>query len=86
MYVPRVIENDPDDDHVIACAVAAKADIIVSGDKHLHSIRIVQTSSSFEFHQNRLIAITHLPLFHAQILTLEQDALISNSPPVRAIC
>lgn len=36
--VPRVIENDPDDDHVIACAVAAQADLIVSGDKHLHSL------------------------------------------------
>ncbi|MEO7557674.1 MAG: putative toxin-antitoxin system toxin component, PIN family [Gammaproteobacteria bacterium] len=36
--VPRVIENDPDDDHVLACAVAAQADLIVSGDKHLHSL------------------------------------------------
>lgn len=36
--VPRVIENDPDDDHVVACAVTAQADIIVSGDKHLHSL------------------------------------------------
>jgi putative PIN family toxin of toxin-antitoxin system len=36
--VPRVIENDPDDDHVIACAVAARADLIVSGDRHLHSL------------------------------------------------
>ena len=31
--VPRVIADDPDDDHVIACAVAAQADLIVSGDK-----------------------------------------------------
>jgi putative PIN family toxin of toxin-antitoxin system len=36
--VPRVIESDPDDDHVVACAVAAHADIIVSGDRHLHSL------------------------------------------------
>lgn len=36
--VPRVIANDPDDDHVLACALAAQADLIVSGDKHLHSI------------------------------------------------
>jgi predicted nucleic acid-binding protein len=36
--VPRVITNDPDDDHVLACAVAAQADFIVSGDKHLHSL------------------------------------------------
>ena len=35
--VPRVVENDPDDDHVVACAVASQADMIVSGDKHLHN-------------------------------------------------
>jgi uncharacterized protein len=34
--VPRVITND--DDHVIACALAANVDIIVSGDKHLHGL------------------------------------------------
>jgi putative PIN family toxin of toxin-antitoxin system len=33
--VPRVIPNDADDDHVIACAVAAQAQYIVSGDQHL---------------------------------------------------
>ena len=33
--VPRVIVNDPDDDHVLACAVMAQADLSVSGDKHL---------------------------------------------------
>jgi uncharacterized protein len=33
--VPRVVADDPDDDHVIAAAVAAKADLIVSGDRHL---------------------------------------------------
>ncbi|MFT3792942.1 MAG: putative toxin-antitoxin system toxin component, PIN family [Rudaea sp.] len=35
LTVPRVVERDPDDDHVIACAVAARADAIVSGDRHL---------------------------------------------------
>lgn len=34
--VPRVVLDDADDDQVIAAAVAARADIIVSGDrKHL---------------------------------------------------
>jgi putative PIN family toxin of toxin-antitoxin system len=33
--VPRVIADDADDDHVLACALAGKADLIVSGDKHL---------------------------------------------------
>lgn len=31
----RVVANDPDDDHVLACAIAASADYIVSGDQHL---------------------------------------------------
>lgn len=36
--IGRVVPNDPDDDAVIACALAARADLIVSGDKHLHSL------------------------------------------------
>jgi putative PIN family toxin of toxin-antitoxin system len=36
--VPRVIEHDADDDHVLACALAGRADMIVSGDRHLHSL------------------------------------------------
>ena len=51
--VPRVIENDPDDDHVLACAVSAQADLIVSRDNHLHSlggmygnIRIVRSAEA----------------------------------------
>jgi putative PIN family toxin of toxin-antitoxin system len=35
LSVPSVIAADPDDDQVIAAAVAAKADLIVSGDHHL---------------------------------------------------
>jgi len=35
LSVPAVIADDPDDDHVLACAVAGRANLIVSGDKHL---------------------------------------------------
>jgi putative PIN family toxin of toxin-antitoxin system len=33
--IPPVVIDDPDDDAVLACAVAAKADLVVSGDPHL---------------------------------------------------
>ena len=33
--VPRVVPDDPDDDQVLGCALAAQAELIVSGDKHL---------------------------------------------------
>ena len=36
--IGRIVPNDPDDDAVIACALAASADLIVSGDKHLLSL------------------------------------------------
>ena len=31
--VPQVIQRDPDDDHVLAAALAGSADLIASGDK-----------------------------------------------------
>lgn len=37
-HVPQVITLDRDDDHVLACAVASNAVLIVSGDKHLHGL------------------------------------------------
>lgn len=37
-HVPRVVPQDADDDRVLACALAAHADLIVSGDKHLHGL------------------------------------------------
>jgi predicted nucleic acid-binding protein len=43
--VPRAIEptsRDPDDDHVIACALAAKAQLIVSGDRDLLVLEAVR--------------------------------------------
>ena len=33
--ISPTITNDPDDDQVLACAVAAKADLVVSGDSDL---------------------------------------------------
>ena len=36
---PRVVVVDPSDDKIIACAVAGGADYIVTGDKHLLSLR-----------------------------------------------
>ncbi|HEU0156789.1 MAG TPA: putative toxin-antitoxin system toxin component, PIN family [Stellaceae bacterium] len=43
LAVPSVITADPDDDHVIAAAVAAEADLVVSGDRHLLALGAHQT-------------------------------------------
>lgn len=37
VIVPAILD-DPDDDQVLACAIAAAAELIVSGDRHLHSL------------------------------------------------
>jgi len=37
--ITPVILADPDDDAVLACAVAARAEIIVSGDSHLLDLK-----------------------------------------------
>jgi putative PIN family toxin of toxin-antitoxin system len=50
--VPRIVANDADDDHVLACALEAHADLIVSGDHHLldlndyHGIPIVKAAEA----------------------------------------
>ena len=31
----NILKDDPDDNRVLECAVTAKADVIISGDKHL---------------------------------------------------
>lgn len=58
--IAPTVMADPADDQVLACALAALADWIVSGDKHLHSlggqykgIRVVRPAEAV-----RLIAAT----------------------------
>lgn len=41
LATPRIVPRDPDDDHVIACAVAAHAHLIVSGDRYLLDLEAV---------------------------------------------
>ncbi len=40
--IAPVVLRDPDDDHVLACAVAANADLIVSGDADLLNLKAYQ--------------------------------------------
>ncbi len=40
--LPQPVCRDPDDDHVLACALAAKADLIVTGDADLLNLREYQ--------------------------------------------
>lgn len=35
---PAIILEDPDDDEVLACALSARAEVIVSGDRHLRGL------------------------------------------------
>lgn len=53
--VPRIVLNDPDDDYLVAAAVAARAHLIVSGDKHLLNLKdriaipVLKASEALEF-------------------------------------
>lgn len=38
--IPATVPNDPDDDHVLACAIAAEAELIVSGDNDLLTLKM----------------------------------------------
>lgn len=39
MPIPATVPNDPDDDHILACALTAEAEFIVSGDNDLSRSR-----------------------------------------------
>ena len=40
--LPAAVSVDPDDDAVLACAVAAQAEVIVTGDDHLLRLSVYQ--------------------------------------------
>ena len=57
--IRRTVLNDADDDAVLACALAANADLIVSGDAHLlnlkryHGMRIVSAAEALAIVQRK---------------------------------
>ena len=48
--LPQPVCPDPDDDHVLACALAAQCDLVVSGDVGLLNLR--------EYQGVRIVAVT----------------------------
>lgn len=40
--VEKIVINDPDDDQVLACAISANADYIISGDRDLLTLKLYQ--------------------------------------------
>jgi putative PIN family toxin of toxin-antitoxin system len=50
--IEPVILADPDDDAVLACAVAARSEVIVSGDSHLLDLK--------QYHDIRIVTATEL--------------------------
>ena len=54
------VPNDPDDNMVLACALEAKADFIVTGDRHLLNLK--------KFHRIRIVRATEF----LQILASEE--------------
>jgi predicted nucleic acid-binding protein len=41
-FVPEAVPGDADDNEIVACAVLGSADVIVSGDRHLLTLRQYQ--------------------------------------------
>lgn len=39
LAIEAIVAADPDDDHVLACAIAARAELVVSGDRHLIDLK-----------------------------------------------
>jgi putative PIN family toxin of toxin-antitoxin system len=50
--IEPVVLEDPDDDEVLACAVASQAEVITSGDSHLLQLK--------EYRQIRILTATQL--------------------------
>jgi predicted nucleic acid-binding protein len=46
--VPSIIPEDSDDDNVLACALAADANLVVSGDRHLLNLKSFMQKSIVE--------------------------------------
>lgn len=46
--IRRTVPDDADDDEVLACALAVRADLIVSGDAHLRNLK--------RYHGMRIVA------------------------------
>jgi putative PIN family toxin of toxin-antitoxin system len=57
VVLPSQICEDPDDDKFLACAIASRAKIVVSGDKHLRRVsgwRGVEVLIPRSFHEKHL--------------------------------
>jgi putative PIN family toxin of toxin-antitoxin system len=53
--IASIVINDPTDDAVLACALAAQGDLIVSGDPHLRNLKIYHGIhvADIDYHQER---------------------------------
>lgn len=49
--LPQPVVSDPDDDAVLACAVAANAEVVVSGDRHLLDLSVYDGIQILDVHR-----------------------------------